>query len=144
MKDWDKHFLTLAEYVASASKDPSTHCGAVIIRPNKTVAATGYNGFPRNMPDLPELYENREEKYSRIIHAEMNALLTLREQANDYTIYLWPFPPCERCIVHIIQSGITRVVSPEIPEYLRQRWGDSYKKSLQYCKECDVDVTIIE
>jgi deoxycytidylate deaminase len=35
------------------SKDPSTKVGAVIVRPDLTVASIGYNGFPRGMSDDP-------------------------------------------------------------------------------------------
>ena len=36
---WDNYFLGLARYVSSASKDPSTQTGAVIVRPDRTVSS---------------------------------------------------------------------------------------------------------
>lgn len=65
---WDRRFLRLAQEVASWSKDPSTKTGAVIVRPDKTIAAIGYNGFPRGCDDAPELYAHRETKLSRVVH----------------------------------------------------------------------------
>lgn len=59
---WDRRFLELATLVASWSKDPSTKTGAVIIGPDRSVISTGFNGFPREMPDDPKLYEDREKK----------------------------------------------------------------------------------
>ena len=49
----------MAQLVASWSRDPSTQCGAVIVRPDKTVAAVGFNGFPRGADDSPALYPDR-------------------------------------------------------------------------------------
>lgn len=112
MSDWDGRFLSLAAHVAQWSKDPSTKCGAVIVRPNRTIASLGYNGFPRGVEDAGHLYSNREEKYKRIVHAEVNAILFASEPMRGYTLYTWPFLPCCRCATVVIQSGLTRVVAP--------------------------------
>jgi dCMP deaminase len=50
---WDARFLDLARHVATWSRDPSTQTGAVIVRPNRTIASVGYNGFPRDCNDDP-------------------------------------------------------------------------------------------
>lgn len=138
MNKWDMRFLGLAEYVSQWSKDPSTKTGAVIVRPNKSIASVGYNGFPRGMRDDSVLYENREVKYSRIVHCEMNALLACQEPVTGYTLYTWPFGSCDRCFVHMIQAGITRFVYPKLPYSLEGRWGDSLEKVKQYADEAGV------
>lgn len=112
MPDWDSRFLSLAAHVATWSKDPSTKCGAVIVRPDRTIASLGYNGFPRAVLDNSTLLSDREEKYKRIIHAEMNAILFSREPIDGYWLYTWPFAPCCRCAAHVIQKGVSRVVAP--------------------------------
>jgi dCMP deaminase len=109
---WDRRFLGLAAHIATWSKDPSTKCGAVIVRPDRTIASMGYNGFPRGVEDDPLLLENREEKYKRVVHAEMNALLFLREATDGLTLYTWPLPPCCRCAACLGQTSVRRVVSP--------------------------------
>lgn len=119
---WDKRFLELAKCVASWSKDPSTKTGSVIVRPDKTIASMGFNGFPRGIVDDPALLHVREEKYKRVIHCEMNAILFAREPLNEYTLYNWPFCSCARCAVHVIQAGIVRVVYPDAP--CPDRWKD--------------------
>lgn len=141
--NWDEWFLGLAEYTASRSKDPSTKCGAVIVRPDRTIAALGYNGFPRGISDAEELLANREEKYKRVIHCEMNAILTAREPLPGYTLYVWPFLTCERCAVHVIQAGIKRVVAPEATTEQLARWADSFSLSLALFDEANVEVTIL-
>lgn len=133
---WLNHFMEMCRLVAGMSKDPSTKVGAVIIRPDRTVASTGYNGYPRTCKD--DDYVNRERKYQRIIHAEMNAILTAREPLNGYTLFSWPLPPCDRCIPHIIQSGITRLVLPSI--HAGERWAAPCIDAQQMAHEAGIAV----
>ena len=136
---WDLRFLRLAEHVSLWSRDPSTQCGTVIVRPDKTVASMGYNGFPRGMSDAPELYADRGSKYIRTIHSEMNAILHAREQLTDYTLYEWPFLTCDVCAKHIIQAGITRVVAPKCPPDKEERWAESFKVTRGLYKEAGIE-----
>jgi len=138
----NKFYLGMAQYVSTKSKDPSTKTGAVIVRPNKSLCSIGFNGFPMCMPDTPEYYANREEKYSRIVHCEMNALLFAKEEVKGYTLYTYPFLSCDRCFVHMIQAGITRFVAPQATEDQLSRWGAAFEKVRGYARE--VGVTIDE
>jgi dCMP deaminase len=138
---WDRRFLKLALEVASWSKDPSTKTGAVIVRPDRTIASLGYNGFPRGTDDAPELYAERMQKYSKIVHSEMNAVLAAREPVKGYTIYC-SFLPCDRCTVHLIQAGLKRVVAPAVPDHLRERWAAAHELTLGYFAEAKIPVTI--
>jgi len=140
---WDVRYLQLARHVASWSKDPSTQTGAVIVRPDRSIASVGFNGFPKNMPDSSELYANREEKYSRIVHCEVNAQIFTREPLNGYTLYTWPFASCDRCCVTMLQSGITRFVYPSIPEHLKERWAASLAKTYKYIIEAGCEAVEI-
>lgn len=135
---WDKRFLQIAQMVSTWSKDPSTQCGAVIVRPNKTICSVGFNGFPQAMPDNPLWYSNREEKYSRIVHCEKNALIFAGENVKGYTLYTYPFCSCDRCIVEMAQAGITRFVCPEPSQDILSRWHDSIMKTRQYVAEMDL------
>lgn len=138
MKKWDLYFLGMAEYISTKSKDPSTQCGAVIVRPDHTRAGDGYNGFPMQMPDAVELYRDREEKLSRIIHAEINALIFTREPVKGYTVYTYPFMPCHTCAGMLIQAGISKFVFPVVPADKADRWAASFSKTLQFFNECQV------
>lgn len=138
---WDYRFLELARHVSTWSKDPSTQAGAVIVRPNRSICSVGFNGFPQKMDDLDEYYDNREEKYSRIIHAEMNALMFATDQSlRGYTIYIYPFMPCDRCMVHLVQKGITRFVAPMASTEQLKRWGSAFERTKTYAKESVVEV----
>lgn len=132
----DRHFLELAKFVATRSKDPSTKTGAVIVDARGRVVSTGYNGFPASMPDDPMLYANREEKYSRIVHCEMNALIFAESDLTGCTLYTWPFLTCDRCCVHMLQAGIVRFVAPKCPEEQATRWESVFIKSRRYIVEC--------
>jgi dCMP deaminase len=141
---WDYRFLDLCKQVSAWSKDPSTKVGAAIVRPDMTVASVGYNGFPRHLPDDEVLYSNREEKYSRIVHGEMNALLFTREAVQGYTLYTYPFMPCDRCFVTMLQAGITRFVSPQPTDEQLSRWGVAFDKTRKYAKEAGVSLIELE
>jgi dCMP deaminase len=137
LKKWDLRFLEMASLVAMWSRDPSTQCGAVLVKDNKVVGL-GYNGFPARMFDDEKLYNDRDEKYSRIIHAEINCILNSNGNTNGTTLYVWPFPPCDRCAPVIIQSGIVRVIFTHSATDKLERWKDSFERSLRYFKECGV------
>lgn len=136
---WDKHFLRMAYLVSEMSKDPSTQTGAVIVRPDRSVCSTGFNGFPRNMSDDEALYADREVKYDRVVHCEMNALLHSRDGMHQgYTLYTTPFLSCSRCAVHMLQAGIERFVAPiPTPEQI-ERWGDAFERTRSYFREAGV------
>lgn len=117
LSKWDARFLELAEHVAAWSKGPRKRIGAVIVRPDRTIAATGYNGPPRGFDDEAFLRMTRDEQHSAVIHAEANALSFLTPfdifdmQRNEYTLYVSPLFPCDKCADKIVTAGIRRVVA---------------------------------
>jgi dCMP deaminase len=141
---WDQRFLGLAKVVSTWSKDPSTQTGAVIVRPDKTIASLGYNGFAKPMPDALAYLQNREEKYSRIIHCEMNAILHAKESMEGYCLYTYPLLSCDRCCVHMLQVGIRRFVAPRLPESKQDRWKESLERSKFYMRECGAEIVELE
>jgi dCMP deaminase len=139
---WDFRYLRMARIVARWSKDPSTQCGAILVRPDRTLASVGYNGFPRRAKDSPELYADRGSKYPRIIHSEWNAISNSRDSSLEgYTTYAWPMPPCNRCTGALVQKKIGRVVQPRPTEDKLQRWATSfsYAKDMLESKGIQVD-----
>jgi len=93
------------------------------------------------MDDKTEYLENRDEKYSRVVHAEMNAILFAREPVKGYTLYTVPFMPCDRCFVHVAQAGIVRVVSEKMEGEAAERWEPSFEKVRRYAKEMGIELT---
>lgn len=141
---WDTRFLQMAKLIASWSKDPSTKVGAVIVRPDRTIASLGFNGFPRAIHDYPELLSNRDEKYKRIIHSELNAILSARERLDGYTLYLWPGMSCARCAVHIIQTGIVHVVTQHDMGDFGARWAEEIRLAEDLFREAKVTVSYVD
>lgn len=137
---WDCRFLDLAEHIAQWSKDPSTKVGAVIVRPDKTIASVGFNGLPRGIEDTDERLTHRGTKYALTIHAESNAVLHAREPLEGHTLYTWPFQPCSNCAVTIIQTGIHRIVAPaEVPD----RWFTNFMLAREIFLEAGVELELL-
>jgi len=160
---WDNRFMLLAQQVAGWSKDPGTRVGCVLVSRN-VVISTGYNGLPRKLSDTN--LQDRDSKLSRTVHAEMNAVLnagaTLQLAfVHGITAYITPLMVCDRCAVHLIQAGVTRVVMVKPPEPYRSpktgevEWNENASKklaewerlgnlSLRYFAEAGVVVTILD
>jgi dCMP deaminase len=143
---WDKRFMKLAREISTWSKDPSSKIAAVIVNDERRILSTGYNGFPRGIEDTEERLNDREQKYPRIVHAEMNSLLSALYNGvsvKDATIYVWGLPVCAECTKSVIQSGIKRVVimRPELaPEKWQIQWEEMSKPMYD---EAGVSVTYI-
>lgn len=135
---WDRRFLELAELVGSWSRDPSTKVGAVIVDKDKRVVSLGFNGFPQGMCDSEHLYSVRDIKLSRVVHAEMNALIFAGRVPQGSTLYTYPLLPCDRCIVHMLQAGIRRFVSSATTfSQHEERWGEAMRRTKRYIEEVD-------
>ena len=124
---WDTRFLNLAEHISTWSKDPSKKIGAVAVGDQRQILAQGYNGFPRGISDADERYDNREEKYKLVVHAEMNVIYNASYNGvslNGSTLYVHGLPVCSDCAKGVIQVGIKRVVMPsqDIPDHWKQSW----------------------
>jgi dCMP deaminase len=142
MDKWDSRFLKAAHEVASWSKDPSTKVGCVIVNPElQRRTGEGFNGFPRFLSDAPELYADRDVKYSRTLHAELNAVLFAKE-TEGCTAYV-THPPCSSCSLVLIQSGISRVVCPKPSDDLLSRWEDSISHAKGFFDEAEVEYELV-
>lgn len=108
-EEMDCHYLRLAWVTAmNLSKDPSTKVGAVIVTEDTRMVSIGYNGFPRKLEETPERWE-KPLKYEYVIHAEMNAIMNCPFDTKGCTLYC-THQPCHRCLVHMVNAGIKRVV----------------------------------
>lgn len=135
---WDEFFFRLCDVNASMSHDPSTKVGAVIVRPNKTVVSMGWNGFPRGCDDRPDLYTDRQTKYARVVHAEVNAVLMAREDVARCTLYVSPLHPCSTCAGIIIQAGIQRVIARIKGD--PEQWEQNFAEARRMFREAGVSV----
>lgn len=130
MDKWDLRFLEMAKLVASWSKDPAHKVGCVLVDENRRVLSIGYNGPPKNVLDL---YETKEEKNARTIHAEANAILFARG-TQPHTAYIYPFYPCSSCCALLIQAGIQRIVANK--DSISRKWNPAITQAM--CDEADI------
>lgn len=140
---WDRRFLELAKHVATWSKDPSTKVGAVIVDDDRRVVSLGFNGFARGVRDDPESYANRDLKIAKGLHAEENAILFAKCELKDCTLYTWPFMPCAKCSGSIIQKMLRRVVAPNMPDRLRERWASSMEIAASDFRDAGVELVLV-
>ena len=143
MNKWDTRYIEMAYMVAGWSKDPSTKCGAVITE-GKRLISVGFNGFPQNTNDSPELYDYREEKYRRVQHSERNAILFAQRNLDGCTMYVVPMPPCSQCAGMIIQSGIKRVVTVQATGSNKKRWAKDIQSTLDMFREAAITIEYIK
>jgi dCMP deaminase len=152
---WDRRFLELAKHISTWSKDPSSQVGAVVVDRKRRVVGMGYNGFPRGVTDDPVLLNDRKQKYPRVVHAEVNAMLIAGEHCEGSTIYVYPsfaIPNiCSTCCGIAAQSGIEEVVGYEPGNSKEEQdrrnrptrsdgltWDDSIAISKQICHESKI------
>jgi len=107
---WNEYFILQAYLISTRSLDAQTQCGCVIVEPNHTIIATGYNSFIGGIDDsvLPNL---RPYKYPFMIHAEHNAILSCAQNGNSCfgcTAYITG-KPCVSCLQYMHQSGISKI-----------------------------------
>jgi len=138
---WDLRFLSLAEFISSWSKDPSTKVGAVIADRNNRIVSLGYNGLPVGIQDHDERYTDRERKLAMIVHGEMNAILFAQRSVHGCTLYTWPFAPCSNCASTIIQVGLSRVVAPQHEPL--HRWSDSITLTQMMLSEAGIVLELV-
>lgn len=137
---WDLHFMKIAKVVSEPSKDPSTKVGAVIVY-DKRIYGTGYNGFPNNDLDLDSEYNNREIKYSKIIHAEDNCIRNSVGIPELSTVYIYPFMPCTNCLGLLIDKKIKRIVTLKAEN---SRWEKDWENVRGLCFENNIELVEIE
>lgn len=110
---WDEYFMSVAKLVAMRSDDPNTKVGAVIVK-DKMIIATGYNGKPKGMDNIPwgKSEDPMQSKFTYVVHSEQNAISSvcrIGHSTEGATIYVTRHP-CNECAKAIVQSGIKEVV----------------------------------
>jgi len=99
--------MSMAIMAATRSKDSQSQYGCVLVK-NKRIIGTGYNSFPRFMPDdiLPNI---RPKKYPWMIHAEANAIYNSIEDICGCVCYVNGMP-CLECLKALYQNRVTEIV----------------------------------
>jgi dCMP deaminase len=139
MDKWDERFCELASFVSRWSKDRNAKVGAVIFARRGGDVSIGYNGFPMDVEDSADRYNDEWKKLEMVVHAEVNAVIAAGSRAQGATIYVWGKPICARCAGLIIQSGVKRVVAlaPEsVP--VESKWRKTGEIAAMMFKEAGI------
>lgn len=124
--NWDSIWLNIALCVSKLSKDPSTKVGAVIVTKDNRQCSLGYNGFAKGLEDeIPESWE-RPLKYEKVIHAEINAIMNCPFDTHGCILYC-THQPCHRCLAHLVNSGINKVIF--LHKYENLQYKDIWKET---------------
>lgn len=147
---WHEHYFEECLRQAAFSHDPNTQVGCVIVSSTKIMElSSGFNQFPIGIKETPERLNDRDLKLSLMVHAELNAICfaarygislmgsTLYLTATDHTGLKWGGPPCSKCMPHIIQAGIKKIISR--PPKLISKWADDLAISREYIREAKLD-----
>ena len=129
--------MGLAILVAGWSKDASTQVGAVITDADHRLVSLGFNGPPKGADDARWM-QDRDTKLAVTLHAEHNAILFARRPLEGCTLYTYPLPPCSHCAAQIVQTGIGRVVVPDLE--IAQRWRHSVGLGEELLRDAGVEI----
>jgi len=103
---WPEYGLLLAEAAASRSEDPWHRVGAVVLRPDHSVAGVGYNGAPAGI----EIdWADKEERLPLVIHAEINALRWATPDEVRGGLLISTRQPCPQCLTSIAAYQLATV-----------------------------------
>lgn len=142
MWKWHRRFLNLAKEYSTWSKDPSTKVGAIAVDPDtRRVLSGGYNGFPRGVKDTIDRLNNRETKYSLVVHAEQNLIYNATRSGislEGSSLYVWGLPVCSECAKGIIQTGIKSVYVAEACVNKSPQWVESWERTRDMFTEAGV------
>lgn len=141
---WINYFFDLAERASGQSKDPNTRHGAVIVNDRKRIVGIGFNGFPRDLKDDPEILNNRELKQKYMVHAEANAINNSLTSVEGCHIFVTG-APCSACALKIIEREIGHVWwLDDGREDFKVRWADEIELATKMFKSAGVITHIIK
>lgn len=110
---WDSYFMSLAFLVAMRSPDAQTQHGCVIVDSSNRVISTGYNGFLQGAVD-EEMPNLRPDKYKHIIHSEVNAVLSAKQDLTNCKVYVTGLP-CNECLKVMAKVGVKEIIVGDRP-----------------------------
>jgi dCMP deaminase len=142
MSDHHKWMMGLAFDQAKLSPDPSTKVGALIVSHGK-IHSLGHNHIPKRIPHTPDMLNDREWKYPRIIHAEQDAMSQIGIHKMQNPVMYVTHHPCERCAAQIIHAGFCEVFTMKVSDELWNRWP-GMKIAAEMFLEAKIPVKFLE
>ena len=120
MKSQIHDYMQIAQSVSILSKD-YTKIGCLAISGMRIIGA-GVNGYPAGYDD-----KDKTCKYSKVIHAEMNAILNTKQPVDMLVVF--GLPPCPDCMKFAIAYGV-RAVFWQLNDTIdsKDHWMTSHKQ----------------
>lgn len=140
--------MRLAAQAATASPDPSTQNGAVLLTSDGHVvpATAACNEFPPGVDYSDERWE-RPAKYGFIEHAERGAIFAAARQGitTRGKTLVSPWAACADCARAIICVGISRLVTMQPQqEHTHGRWNASIEQAFTMLHEAGVELVLLD
>lgn len=138
-------FLREAYEAALFSPDPSSQNGAVLVTNHgpDIIKRIGYNFIPDRMQNLTERYNDREQKYKWVTHAEEAAVLAFarRSYSSHGAVLYCPWSACTRCARQLCLAGVKTVVRhKDRMDLTVDRWKGEIQEADDLFKLYEVDV----
>lgn len=130
---------------ACLSKDPHRKVCAAAFDKYLNRLASGWNGIPRKMQDLPERY-NKPLKNFYVVHAEANLVASaarLGISLQDSSVLVTELHPCANCAGLLAQAGVLSVYYPTSPgsgKTVKQDWLDNFKHAKIIFEEAGIQL----
>ncbi len=140
-------FFSVAESLATLSKDPSTKVGSLVFGSGYEIRSQGWNGAARgSLADVDKRYSNRDEKLWWVSHSEANAVCNAARcgTALDGCAIVVTSFPCMGCAKLIVQAGISEVLCPEPKGDFLARWSEDIIRAKLLFAECGVRLVTFE
>lgn len=142
----DIFYLKFAYDNAVNSPDPSTQNGVLILADHEPWTY-GCNRLPEGMSATPEQWADRDWKYPRVVHAEVDGVCNAARLGREigYGTMYCTWAACSNCAKTIIQAGIRRVVSHKHPlQGQHCNWKDDITFAKILFEESGVEFVEIE
>lgn len=127
---------------ARRSRDPSTQLGAILLTKNGDFISSGINNLPKCTPQ--EVWNDREEKYRRVIHAEQSAYLTAAKCSREVvynSVLVCPWSCCVLCAGFIVEGGTkTLIVDRECMDRQPDRWKESVAEGWDLLRKNNIEI----
>ena len=134
--------INLASLAATRSPNRVRQVGAAIFTCDGGEPITACNTFPEGVADLDWRHEG-DGRFVWMEHAERNAIFAAAKHGRRLAgaTIASTFFPCIDCARAIVQTGITRLLSPE-PALDDEVWGQSFLRSRIILEEGGVEMVL--
>lgn len=112
-----EYYMKFAELTSTLSHAKRLQVGAVIVKGDSQIIATGYNGMPTGWDNTCEytLEDGSSKTRPETLHAESNALMKVAKstESSEGATLFCTHAPCMDCAKLIYQAGISAVYYKE-------------------------------